>query len=120
MLTQLLNRIDSYLLLHCTLQDLEAWLLSNLQRILDFGQKTAIDLANEVDADLVELGEGLIDELTFRERLLSYIRIRDTLPFEYYETQPRDTVTTSSSTVTIKNELVIRPVVDLRLEHSFA
>lgn len=88
MLAQLLNRIDSYLLLHCTLRDLEAWLLSNLQRILDSGEDTAIDLANEVDVDLVELGEDLIDELTFRERLQSYIRSGDTL---LVQSQPNHT-----------------------------
>ena len=79
MLTELLNRIDSYLLLHCTLRDLEAWLLSNLQRILDSGEEAAIELANEVDADFVQLGEGLIDELTFRERLQGYAGIRSTV-----------------------------------------
>ena len=121
MLAQLLRYIDSYLVLHSTLQDLEAWLISNLQQILDSGEKVAIDLANEVDADLVELGEGLIDELTFREHLQSYIRIRDTLPFEYYETPPRDTVNATASAETIRDQLLITgPVVDLRLEHSFA
>ena len=113
--------MDSYLLLQRTLRDLEAWLLSNLQQILDSGEKTAIDLANELDADLVQLGEGLIDELAFREKLQTYIRIRDTLPFEYYETQPRDTVNATASAETIWDQLLITgPVVDLRLEHSFA
>jgi len=107
MLAQLLNRIDSYLLLHCALRDLEAWLLSNLQRILDSGEDTAIDLANDVDADLVELGEDLIDELTFRERLQSYIRIRDTFPLEYYETQPSVTIDATTPR-------------EVRLQHSFA
>lgn len=121
MLAQLLRYVDSYLVLHSTLQDLEAWLISNLQQILDSGEEAAIDLANEVDADLVELGEGLMDELTFREHLQSYIRIRDTLPFEYYETQPQDTVIASTSAETIREEFAITgPVVDLRLEHSFA
>ena len=71
--------MDSYLLLHCTRRELETWLLSNLQRILDSGEEAAIDLANKVDADLVELGEGLMDELTFRERLQSYGKIGDTV-----------------------------------------
>jgi len=79
MLTQLLNYMDSYLLAHCTRRDLETWLLSNLQIILDSGEKAAIDLANKVDADLVEFGEGLMDELTLREHLQSYIRSGDTL-----------------------------------------
>lgn len=106
MLTQLLNHIDSYLVLHSTLQDLEAWLVSNLQRILDSGEEATIGLANELDADLVQLGEGLIDELTFRERLQSYIRIKGTLPVEYYETQPQLTVDATTPR-------------EVRLQHAF-
>ena len=122
MLTQLLNLIDSYLLLHCTLRDLETWLLSNLQRILDSGEEKAIDLANDVDAGLVELGEGLTNELTFREQLQNYLfSIRDTIPIGYYETQPQDIVTATNSAEMIKSELEITgQVADLRLEHSFA
>jgi len=120
MLKQLLNYIDSYLLSHCSLRDLEAWLVSNLQQILDSGEEAAIDFANKVDADFVELGEGIIDESTLRERLQSYVRIGDTFPLEYYETPSRDTVNATASAETIRDQLLIRPVVDLRLEHSFA
>ena len=79
MLRQLLDRIDCYLLLRCTVRDLETWLVSSLQEILNSGDSKAIEVANEVDADLVELGEGLIDELTFRERLEGYIRACETI-----------------------------------------
>jgi len=107
MLAQLLNYMDSYLLLHCTRRELETWLLSNLQRILDSGEEAAIDLANKVDADLVELGEGLMDELTFRERLQGYVRIGDTFPLEYYETQPIVTIDATTPR-------------EVRLQYSFA
>jgi len=107
MLTQLLNYIDSYLLLQHTLRDLETWLLSNLQQILDSGEEAAIDLANKVDADLVELGEGLMDELAFREHLQGYVRIGDTFPLEYYETQPIVTIDATTPR-------------EVRLQHSFA
>ncbi len=103
MLKQLLNQMDSYLLLYCTLQDLEAWLVSNLQQILDSGEKADVDLANKVDADLVELGEGIMDELAFRECLQTYIRIGDTLPLNFYETQLQDTVTPSTAVETIRD-----------------
>ena len=99
--------MDSYLLLHCTRRELETWLLSNLQRILDSGEEAAIDLANKVDADLVELGEGLMDELTFRERLQGYVRIGDTFPLEYYETQPIVTIDATTPR-------------EVRLQYSFA
>ena len=121
MLVQLLNRIDGYVLSRCTLRDLETWLLSNLQQILDSGEKAAIDLANEVDADLVELGEGLIDELTFRERLESYAKIRETIPFIFSEIESPATVHATTAVETIRNRLeVLGPVEDLRLDHVFA
>lgn len=107
MLAQLLNYIDSCLLLHCTRRELETWLLSNLQRILDSGEEVAIDLANKVDADLVELGEGLMDELAFREHLQGYVRIGDTFPLEYYETQPNVTIDATTPS-------------EVRLKHAFA
>ena len=107
MLTQLLNHIDSYILSRYTLRDLETWLVSNLQQILDSGEETAIDLANKVDADLVELGEGLIDELTFREHLQGYVRIGDTFPLKYYETQPNVTIDATTPS-------------EVRLKHAFA
>ena len=69
MITQLLNKIDCYLHSQCTHQDLEKWLVSNLQDILDYGDKRAIELSNEIDADLVQLGEGLLDEPVFRKHL---------------------------------------------------
>jgi len=69
--------------------------LSNLQRILDSGDEAAIDVANEIDADLVELGEGLIDETTIREHLQSVISERDTILVSSPDTGP---VTTSAAT----------------------
>ncbi|MDO8137788.1 MAG: hypothetical protein Q6354_09120 [Candidatus Brocadiales bacterium] len=79
MLNQLLNYMDSYLVSECSLQDLESWLLSNLQKILDSGDEAATKVANQVDADLVELNEGLIDETVFRNKLESLLRQRETI-----------------------------------------
>ncbi|MBI2909151.1 MAG: hypothetical protein HYX92_16015 [Chloroflexi bacterium] len=73
MLRELLNRIYDYVMGRSTLAGLETWLLSNLQEILDSGDDKAIHVANQLDADLVELGEGLIDEATFRQRLEALI-----------------------------------------------
>ena len=70
---KLLDSIQGYLNGDFSLQSLESWLLAYLQRILDSGDKKAIALANEIDADLVELGEGLIDEIVLREHLQSCI-----------------------------------------------
>ncbi len=73
-LQSLVNRIDRYLIGAAALKELEAWLVANLQAILDSRDSRAIELANQLDADLVELGEGIIDAKDFRERLEAYRR----------------------------------------------
>lgn len=69
MLAQLLYRIRAYLDGSCTLDDLEIWLISNLERILLSGNKEAVRMANELDADLIWLQEGLITQEEFRTHL---------------------------------------------------
>lgn len=69
MLAQLLYRIRAYLDGSCTLDDLEIWLISNLERILLSGNEEAVRIANELDADLIWLQEGLITQEEFRTHL---------------------------------------------------
>ena len=73
---QLLNVIDRYLTGAIPLRDLESWLVGNLQAILATGDAETIHVANQVDADLMELGEGLITERTVRDRLQRHRRHR--------------------------------------------
>lgn len=98
---ELLEYIRRYLDGYRTLQDLESWVLSNLQRILDSSDEEAINAANEIDADLVELGEGLIDETTIREHLQSLISERDTILVSSPDTEPVTTAVASASDKTI-------------------
>lgn len=118
---ELLDHIRDYLNDRCTLQDLEVWVLSNLQRILDSGDEAAIDVANEIDADLVELGEGLIDEVTLREHLQSLISTRDTIPVDFSETVLDTMAHATVAVETIRNSFEDpRPTVEIRLDHVFA
>ncbi len=120
MLHQVLNYVNGYLNSHCTLRDLQTWLLSNLQQILDSGGEAAIEMADQIDADLVEFGEGLIDETAVRERIESYVRLRETIPFSFSEIECPVTTHIAAATETIKNHLeVAGPVEDLRLDHVF-
>lgn len=48
-----------------TLDELEEWLVLNLQAILDSGDEMAVDIANTLDPSLVELRENLINEPAF-------------------------------------------------------
>ncbi|MBI1893238.1 MAG: hypothetical protein HYS14_03890 [Candidatus Rokubacteria bacterium] len=74
MLTELLRELHRYLFAHISLEDFETWILSSLQKVLDSQDALALDLANEIDADLIEFNEGLIDQLVLRRRLEGYSR----------------------------------------------
>ncbi|PIU54908.1 MAG: hypothetical protein COS88_06120, partial [Chloroflexi bacterium CG07_land_8_20_14_0_80_51_10] len=87
---ELRQQILLYLNGHCTLRYLESWVLSNLQRILDSGDEEAIEMANLIDADLVELGEGLVDEKTLLEHLESLLSRYETIPLASSQTESRD------------------------------
>ncbi len=112
MLTQLLNHIDLYLILRCTMRDLETWLVSNLQRILDSGDSQAVEVANRVDADLIELGEALIDEVTLRERFASYVMIYNTVPISFFETERTTSDHATTATKTFSHRLVVPGLVE--------
>ncbi len=78
MISKLLEKVWLYLNGDRTLEYLETWVLSNLQIILDSGDAEAIEIANKLDADLVELGEGLLAEKTLRNNLLYLATLKDT------------------------------------------
>ena len=105
MLHQLLMYIDRYLTGRCSLREFETWLLANLQGILDSGDQAALEVANQVDADLVELGEGLIDEVTLRERLESYVRLKTTIRWSFSETEHPTVVTSTTNAETLMLDL---------------
>lgn len=122
MITELLNRVDSYLLGKVSLQHLEEWLLSNLQSILDSGDNKAVDLANKLDADLVEVTEGLIDESAIREYLQRYVSDNQTLSIDYIQTplnKEATLITASTTSVTVKEEFLVTLVEDYRFREVF-
>jgi hypothetical protein len=75
MKTELQSRARSYLTGRLSRDDLELWLVGNLQQILDGGDSDEIAAANTLDADLIELGEGLLSEDEFRERLGALLQL---------------------------------------------
>ncbi len=73
MLYDLLNLVQGYLDGDLTVQAVEIWLTSRLQPIIRSGDPATTHLANSIDADLIELGEGLIGEETLKERWRRYL-----------------------------------------------
>jgi hypothetical protein len=121
MIHQVLNYVYKYLNGQWTLKDIQTWLLSNLQRILESGDEAAIEVANQIDADLVELSEGLIGEMEVQARLENYVRFGETIPFYLFETEHPITTHATVTAETFRSHLeVLGTVVDLRLDHKFA
>ena len=104
-----------------TARDLETWLVSELQNVLDTGDQEAIGLANEVDGILVELSEALTSEPESLASIQALVRMAETRTVEYAEfaRAVRDEAT-SSEAETITHRVVDRPVEDVRLQASFA
>lgn len=121
MLRQVLNYVYKYLNSQWTLKDVQTWLLSNLQQILESGDEAAIEVANQIDADFVELSEGLIGEMEVRGRLENYVSFGETISVSLFETDHPVTTHATVAAETFRNHLeVLGPVVDLRLDHKFA
>lgn len=120
MFHKLLEQIESYMNAECGLKDLEGWLLSNLQTILDSDDRKAIELADELDADLVELNEALIDEQMLRERVAGRIRRMSETSFIFSETESQQTNCTEVSGATFSRNWTLKPVEEIRLVHAFA
>lgn len=120
MINELLDIVEDYLNGSTALAHLEIWLLGNLQTILDSRDETSIRMANQIDGDLVELGEGLLDNEVFRERLTGYYNEAKTIHVSIPQELAAASVSTSAASETIKSRMDLRPVVDLFLSHQFA
>lgn len=81
-----------------SVRDLETWLLSSLQDILDSRDQDSIKLANAIDAGLIELADGRIDEVAFRERIAAYLKSLDTVSLTASTTYSTTTVRAAATT----------------------
>lgn len=109
MLSALLSHLETYLNDGCSLQELERWLVAHLQEILDARNQAAIELANQIDASLVEFSAGALDEVTLRQRLDGLLRLEKTfslpLPSPFHS-QLRS-VETGAGSATITEQLQV-------------
>lgn len=71
---QLFFQIQAYLNGYSTLDNLENWLISNLKLIQSSNDDETKLIADELDADLVWLREGLITEEAFKAAVRELIR----------------------------------------------
>lgn len=79
MVRELARVVDEYVVGLQSLRDFESWLAGRLRHIHQGGDAEAIALAEQIDADLIDFGEGLLDEAELRERLGARVRAVDTI-----------------------------------------
>lgn len=93
------------------LSELEEWLVGNLQDILDSGDARTIDMANALDALLIEKSERLVDEEEIR-RNVSEMLNKKGLPEVV-------NMSASGNSFVESHPLIVQPNVFLRVSHSF-
>ena len=121
-LIELLDQTDRYLVGDQTDRDLEAWVIANLQRILDSGDSAAINLANEVDVGFVELHEGIVGLSEFYANLERLVRASRTHELRHTEVANavRDDVGSENDSLVLDVGDTFTAERDLQLTHSFA
>lgn len=92
--------------------ELEEWLVGNLQGFLDSGDNGAIEIANQVDALLVEMNEELISEGQLRDSISMILAQRGT-PLV------RDS-SASTNAVIFSDPIFLAPSILIQVKHSFA
>ncbi len=82
MFRQIAGEVQRYLLGSSSLMELEAWVVANTQRIIESGDPRALYVANQIDADIIDLGERSLDEVEFKTKLRNYIGMNETIHVE--------------------------------------
>jgi len=99
----------------CTLDSFQEYLLSHLQAILDSKDALAIEVANELDADLIQLSERLIDDTAFLNRVQSWEARLRTVLVELFDQQEKEFAVAATSFVSktierkLEHPLTLRP-----------
>ena len=79
MRSEFITVLMDFLRQNISIEDLQKWLLGNLQIILDSGDPVMIDAANALDANLMELGEHVIEQDELIHNVDVYIRKLETI-----------------------------------------
>ena len=100
----LLKHLDNFLLGSETVEDIEVWLTANLDEILDSRDALLVDLANNLESDLIEYGEDVLNEETLRDRIHSYYKGLTTIVNEASSETSVTEVGSSTETLNLKED----------------
>lgn len=117
MIDEIVKTVDEYLIGYRTLREIEAWLAARTRLIHQSGDQRAIELANHLEADLVDLSEELLDEKAIRDQWDAYLRQTSTVVLETAKPAMQTVTSTESTTFLSK---YATPESDVTLTHQFA
>jgi len=87
---------------------------------LQSGDEEAINLVNQIDADLIELNEGLVTEIEVYCRLERYVRLGETILRSLVEEQAYTATHATAAVETFNNHIRVTGMVeDLPLKYAF-
>ncbi|MBI2170851.1 MAG: hypothetical protein HYU30_02355 [Chloroflexi bacterium] len=69
MLDEILDQVEAYLGGLTTLRELEFWVMDSFDAVMGMGDWDAMVLANDLDADLVEVKQGRLSEDALKDSL---------------------------------------------------
>lgn len=72
-MNELMEILHAYLNDEISLDDLESWLVINLQDFINVNDAETMKIVDELDADLVEYGMGTLEEIDVYERVREYL-----------------------------------------------
>jgi len=113
MYRELLVQIDGYITGNLGLSQFELWVVGNLQRFINDGDKEAIDAINRVDVLLVQLGDDVIDSIEFAETLQKIVDQRQMAAFHFTVATGEIYSEPAHVVVTVGNKPVIRRITSL-------
>ncbi|MEW6141848.1 MAG: hypothetical protein AB1597_01655 [Chloroflexota bacterium] len=120
MLSELLKQIECTLNGEISLSALEDWLVSHLQSILDSGDAQAIEIANGIDADLIEYRERILDIEEILNRLQAFLARGSTIVVEFGDVPTSKTLTASQDIPVRTKPIVISDlphVIEMTMEY---
>ncbi|MBI4202579.1 MAG: hypothetical protein HY532_05645 [Chloroflexi bacterium] len=69
MIEQIMVLMEGYLAGDISWQEMEGWFANNIDELMDEGDWEGLVLADQVDADLMEVSKGVLTEEEFRIRV---------------------------------------------------
>lgn len=118
---EILHQLSAYAAGTRDLQYVEEWVVSTLQSVLDSGDESAIELINELDTILMEIGNGEKDEIDLMKYAVAMLQNNETMRLNFcQDCEEQNFVETASESQSISAQADLTGLDRvIRLHHVF-